>query len=571
MLIRDLNDTAPHILRHSASEVGNRLAIRLQFAGQPDMLITHCDLLRGSAAMADVYRQAGLGQDDVIILILDHGPSLVYGCFGAMLAGAVPSIMPVPSEKIAPDRYRESIAALMRVTHPAAIVAYPELEDDLRRLLPGVETLKALLPLDNMQPPPPREPEADHAPPDADTIALLQHSSGSTGLQKGVALSHRSILNQVESYSQAIRLSDDDVVVSWLPLYHDMGLIAGFLMPVLARIPLVLMSPFDWVRAPGMLLRAVHQHGGTLCWLPNFAYNFLAQKVPDAELEGLNLSSWRAVVNCSEPMRHDSHQMFYRRLAPYGLRREALTTCYAMAENVFAVTQGGFDVPVVIDRVDRLTLAEHRRAEPATGDAPPVEMVSAGVPIAGTQVRVVDGDGRDVPERQVGEIALLSDCMLTGYYHRPDATAAAFLDEWYLTGDLGYLADGHLYITGRKKDLIIVGGKNIYPQDLEALVNQVEGVHPGRVVAFGIPNEQTGTEDVAILAETRTDDQDERRATARRIRQAIAQGSDVVARYVEVLDWMWLIKTSSGKIARTANRDKYLKTFRPELAGQVLP
>jgi acyl-CoA synthetase (AMP-forming)/AMP-acid ligase II len=331
------------------------------------------------------------------------------------------------------------------------------------------------------------------------------------------------------------------------------------------------MSPFDWVRAPWLLFHAVHRHRGTLCWLPNFAYKFLAQNVPDEQLVGLDLSSLRAVINCSEPMHYDSHRMFGQRFAPYGLRREALTTCYAMAENVFAVTQGGFDVPVVIDRVDRRTLAEHRRAEPAGDEAPAVEMVSAGMPIAGTQVRVLDGKGRDAPERHVGEIALFSNCMLTGYYHRPDATASAFLGEWYLTGDLGYLAGGHLFVTGRKKDLIIVGGKNIYPQDIEALVNQVNGVIPGRVVAFGIPNEQTGTEDVVILAETGTDDQDERRAIAGRVRQAVAQGSDVMARYVKVLDRMWLIKTSSGKIARAANRDKYLKTFKPELAGQVVP
>ncbi len=212
-------------------------------------------------------------------------------------------------------------------------------------------------------------------------IVLLQHSSGTTGLQKGVALSHAAVFRQLDAYADAIRLRPDDTIVSWLPLYHDMGLIAGFILPVLRGIPLVLMSPFDWVRAPYKLLQAVSRHRGTLSWLPNFAYNFCAQKIRDRDLEGVDLSSWRAVINCSEPMHFKSHAMFRERFAAHGLSPAALATCYAMAENVFAVTQGGIDAPVTVDAVSQRSLLIDRMARPAADGEAAMNMLSCGRPL----------------------------------------------------------------------------------------------------------------------------------------------------------------------------------------------
>jgi acyl-CoA synthetase (AMP-forming)/AMP-acid ligase II len=397
----------------------------------------------------------------------------------------------------------------------------------------------------------------------ADEIVLLQHSSGTTGLQKGVALSHQAIFNQLHSYAEALRMRSDDVIVSWLPLYHDMGLIAGFSLPILSRIPLVLMSPFDWVRAPQRLMQATCRYRGTLTWLPNFAYNFCAQKVRPSQLEGVDLTSWRAVINCSEPMHWASHQMFLERFRPFGLRSEALATCYAMAENVFAVTQGGIEAPVTVDTVDGYALVTLRRAVSAGGSKGTIAMLSAGLPIKNTRLRILDAKGGDLPERHIGEIAIQSDCMLSGYFRRPDLTEKAFRDGWYLSGDLGYLAGGELYITGRKKDLIIVGGKNIYPQDLERLASDVPGVHPGRAVAFGVFNAEMGTEEVVMLVESDDDDPAIHQAIAEQIRLRVTRGSDVVLRIVQVVERGWLLKTSSGKIARSANREKYLNEKAP--------
>jgi acyl-CoA synthetase (AMP-forming)/AMP-acid ligase II len=195
-------------------------------------------------------------------------------------------------------------------------------------------------------------------------------------------------------------------------------------------------------------------------------------------------------------------------------------------------------------------------------------MLSAGRPIDNTRLRVVNAAGEDVPERSIGEIVLQSDCMLTGYYRRPDLTEKAFLSGWYCTGDLGYLANGELYVTGRKKDLIIVGGKNIYPQDLEHLACEVPGVHPGRVVVFGVYNEQNGTEDVILVveAEDELQDEEDRLRLANDVRRRVTRGSDIALRHVQVVRRNWLLKTSSGKIARAANREKFLAECQDEMS-----
>jgi fatty-acyl-CoA synthase len=557
--------TLASILRDNYSAAPDRAAITLLQPRQPDRPLSFRRLMQGAAGYARAYMSAGVQPGEVVVLILQHGEPLVYAFWGALLAGGVPSIMPYLTEKLAPDKYRQELAALVAITRPAAIVTYPEFAPEVHAALAALESgaptsVRAVLRADVVGPE--AEPDLASLPgmrQTPDDLALLQHSSGTTGLQKGVALSHRAVLNQLDCYSAAIHLSGDDVIVSWLPLYHDMGLIAGFVMPVARQVPLVLMSPFDWVRAPFRLLQAVSQYHGTLSWLPNFAFNFCSQKIRDRDLQGVDLGSWRAVINCSEPMRWESHEAFGKRFGPLGLRPQALATCYAMAENVFAVSQGGIDRPVTVDPVDRRALIGEKVARPAQADGPDVVMMlSAGRPLSNVRVRVLDEQRRDLPERSVGEIALSSDCMLSGYYHRPDLTAQSFFEGYFLTGDMGYQADGEFYVTGRKKDLIIVGGKNVHPQDLEALAAEVPGVHPGRVVAFGVFDEQAGTEDVVVVAEAETTAEDERQFIGDAVRLRINQGSDVAVRRVHIVGPRWVLKTSSGKVARAANRDKYI-------------
>ena len=551
--------TVTDVLFRTIQEEPDRIALVLQ-SPDGDQAITYTDLIRGALGYAKLLEDAGVRSNEPVILLLQHGRPLIEAFFGAILHGAVPAIMPFLTEKLSPERYRQSLAALIEITKPAAIITYPAFTDEVARARKEGDSVRSvILWTEAVSPTDISWETLGGMRSEPEDIVLLQHSSGTTGLQKGVALSHRAVLYQLKTYAEAIKMTRDDVVVSWLPLYHDMGLIAGFIMPILLRSKLILMSPFDWIRAPYRLLSAISQYRGTLSWLPNFAYNFSARKVRDRDLDNIDLSSWRAVINCSEPMRWKSHEDFFNRFSKYGLKRQALATCYAMAENVFAVTQGGIESPVVVDEIDRRSLLEDQIASPAKADEDAIKMLSAGQPIDGTTLRVIDAEGVDLPDRHVGVIALQGDCLLSGYYNRDDLTQETFIGRWYITGDLGYLVDGELFVTGRKKELIIVGGKNVFPQDLEELAMDVEGVHPGRVVAFGLFNEELGTEEIGVIAEVNVTEDDLRVKIAREIRDQIARGTDVTARYVLTVDRGWLIKTSSGKIARGANRDKYLQ------------
>lgn len=541
-------------------------AITILYNQNPEKVLTYRQLVEESAAYRTILDGNGVQTGEVVILILNHGENLVYAFWGAILHGAIPSIMPFLTEKLEPEHYRQSLASLFEITKPAAVITYPEFIEEVRTAASNSPSIRAIISTSDVITPASFSPNLlSEKNRSAEDIVLLQHSSGTTGLQKGVALSHQAVFNQIESYSKALHLNTSkhgqDIIVSWLPLYHDMGLIAGFIMPILTRTPLVLMSPFDWVRAPYKLMQAISKYRATLCWLPNFAYNFCAQKIRNRDLENVDLSSLRAVINCSEPMYWDSHHMFLERFSQFGFRAEALATSYAMAENVFAVTQGGIDKPITIDVIDRGSLLSGKVTLPTNDDNRGVKMVSAGYPIENTYVKVIDSKGKDLPERHIGEIAINSNCMLTEYYRRPDITEKAFNHGWYKTGDLGYMVNGEVFIIGRKKDLIIVGGKNVYPQDLERLAGLVPGVHPGRVVAFGVFNEEIGTEDVVIVAEVETQDENEKIKIGDDIRKQVTRGSDIALRFVHIVERNWLIKTSSGKIARSANREKYLAEY----------
>jgi acyl-CoA synthetase (AMP-forming)/AMP-acid ligase II len=553
--------TLPNLLQRSYQDVPDKTSIILQHAGQPDKLLTYRDLIHGANRFALTYAREGIHSGEVVILILQHGEDLIHSFWGAILHGAIPSIMPFLTEKLAPEKYRADLAALIAITKPTTIVTYPEFEAEVRSALVEGDSVRHVILTNQIEAE--AEPNFESlqgfksSPED---IVVLQHSSGTTGLQKGVALSHRAVLNQMDAYGKAIKLnSDKDVIVSWLPLYHDMGFIACFLMPVLLRIPLVNMSPFDWVRAPYRLHQSVSQYKGTLTWLPNFAYNFCAHKIRERNLEGVDLSTWRAIINCSEPVHVESHDLFFEKFSAYGLNKSSLQTCYAMAENVFAVTQSPLDGMPAVDEIDRETFMTQRLATPPVAGQPSMKMTSSGHPLPNTKIRVVDADFNDLPDRSVGEIAVQSDCMLTEYFNRPDATEAVIKNGWYLTGDYGYIADGELYVSGRKKDLIIVGGKNVYPQDLEALASEVNGVHAGRTVAFGMYDEEEGTEEVVIIAEAESTVPSEQEAIADAIRKHVTKSSAIALRHVKVVDDKWIIKTSSGKTARSANKEKFLK------------
>jgi len=530
--------------------------------------LTYKDIYEGACRYERELTKAGINSGDVVILILPHGLDLIFAYFGVILNGSIPSIMPFLTEKLIAEKYRKDFNSLIETSRPSALITFSDFEDEIKLLNTYESSIGTVIISDEVELNHGLEGEIfKHAGliHHEEEIVLLQHSSGTTGLQKGVALSHKSVFNQLESYQTALKINEDDVIVSWLPLYHDMGLIAGFLLPILYGIPLVLMSPFDWVKAPYKLMQAISKFRGTLCWLPNFAYNFCAKKIRDRDLENVDLSSLRAVTNCSEPMRFSSHEMFIKRFKPFGFKEDAIATSYAMAENVFAVTQGGIDRPINYDEVDLKTLQENNIAIPVQQGNQSVVMVSAGKPILNVEVNIIDSLGNYLDERQIGEIIIRSNCMLNEYYNRDEITRNSFVNGWFKTGDFGYIADQEIYISGRKKDLIIIGGKNVYPKDLETIAMGVEGVHPGRVVAFGVYNEIKGTEDVVIIAEIEEGFKDKKGQIIDDIRKKVTQESAIALRKIMLVNKKWLIKTSSGKIARALNKKKYIKEITPRV------
>jgi acyl-CoA synthetase (AMP-forming)/AMP-acid ligase II len=512
-------------------------------------------ITRGSQLAAELAAR-GIRPRTVVIVLLPHSTDLYCAFFGAVLAGMIPSMLAVPSFKLNTAHYRQELEALLARSGAGAVVTDLATAGQLGVTgdrLAGASVLLA----DCVAPAAAALPDAAVSP---DDVVLLQHSSGSTGLKKGVALSSRAVLNQIEAYAPAIGLRDDDRIASWLPLYHDMGLIACAVMPAVAGVPVTALSPFHWVTRPGSLLRAIHEDRCTLAWLPNFAYEFLATRVRGSQIEGVRLDSLRALINCSEPTLARSHRRFLERYRSYGLRPESLWTCYAAAETTFAISQSTLASPPRVEQLDRERFLAAGEAITLTGsDAPTLELMSGGPLLAGTEARIVDEQGRDLEDRRVGEIAIRSTSLFSGYHAQPEETAAALRDGWYFSGDLGYRAEGHLFVTGRKKDLIIIAGRNYYPQDIERIVSQVAGIYPGRAVAFGVEDPGLGTERLVVLAEVDDAGLVDSVELAARVRAAVAEDLDCAIDDLRLLPHLSLLKTSSGKIARRPNRDRYLK------------
>lgn len=544
-------------VRNLAAERPSDVFAKLLFHGAEPVTITYEGLLREAGRFANFYASRDVRKQDVVLIILDHSPEVIYAHVGAILLGAVPSLLPFPSDKVPANVYWEQIRLIFGLCQPRLVVTYDPLRDRLESdrghgYVGVVERASAAKD---------HRSEIDPVPVlSPDDVAVLQHSSGTTGMKKGVALSHRAVLNQLRNYAAALRLRNTDHIVSWAPLYHDMGLMAGYLLPLCAGIRVTLVSTFEWLARPALFLEAISKERGTVCWMPNFAYAFMAKTVPDEHLQGVDLTSLRALINAGEPISDENHQAFVERFKGYGLRASALATAYGMAENTLAVTQGGIAAPLAVIEVDSELLSCIGRAAPADPDTRKRRrLVSSGTLLPNNEVRIVGDSGEPLKDRSMGEIWVRSDSLMTGYHRRPDLDEEAFSDGWYRTGDLGFLLEGELFVTGRKKDMMIIAGKNIYPQDVDEIASAVPGVYPGRVVSFSVPNEDLGTEDVVIMAETLLKEERQRWELKMKVSVAVRQRLECAVSEVVLCDHMTLLKSSSGKISRPANRELYLR------------
>jgi fatty-acyl-CoA synthase len=524
---------------------------------------TFSNLINSAERIALALLDNGISHGDVCGIILRHNPFLYPLYLAISCIGGIPAVLAFPNARLHPDKFREGLMGMSERSGLDWILSERELEATLAPLLIGHKsTVKGMhFPLEwklsggrtknNIE-----RLVKQNAGMSQTEPCLLQHSSGTTGLQKPVMLSHQSVLKHCINYGKEIKVKENDKVISWLPLYHDMGLIAAFHLPLIFGIPSVQIDPFEWVISPMILLKAITKEKGTICWLPNFAFNMMAEKIRDEDIVDIDLSSLRMVINCSEPIRYESNQKMLKRFAKVGLKKSAISSCYAMAETTFAVTQtpaGKTPKKVEVDRV----MLSRGKVKPAKKGKTVRVCVSSGVPIKGCKIKIGGYTGKMEDESRIGEIIIRSESMFNGYRNYPEKTAKVYKDGWYYSGDLGFRKKNDLYVIGRIKDIIIIAGNNIYPEDIEDAVGKVSGVIPGRVVAFGIEDASIGSEKLCVIAETAALDEAQKTQIKKSILKA-GMGIDVTISEVVLVPGKWLIKSSSGKPSRGANAERVL-------------
>ncbi len=527
-------------------------------AGGAEVAITYGRLRDEAAVVAGGLRERGVGRGDTVALMLPTGLDFLRAFFGILLARAIPVPIypPVRLDRLAEYAIRQS--AILADAGVRLLVTIPSARPVVRLLRPAVPTLADVVTADELAAAgaPVSGPEGGSHDP-----ALIQYTSGSTGHPKGVLLTHGNLLANVRAIATALEIRPTDAGVSWLPLYHDMGLIGSWLTCLHRGLPLTLLPPTAFLARPERWLWAIHQRRATLSAAPNFAYELCARRVSDQALEGLDLSSWRVALNGAEPVSRGTLERFTLRFSPHGFRPEAMMPVYGLAECSVALCFPPVGREPRVDRVVRGPFQTEGRAQAAPpGDATALEFVSAGRELPEHEVRIVDDAGTPVDERSVGRLVFRGPSTTAGYYRQPEATAAITLPGgWLDSGDLAYRAEGEIHVCGRRKDLIIKGGRNLVPQEIEEAAAAIEGIRRGCVVAFGVPNAALGTEALVIVAETRVEDDAVRERLAGAVTERVAEAVEVPPDQVVLVPPGAVPKTSSGKVRRAATRERYLQ------------
>ena len=565
--------TLTEILRLRGRGEPARAHIHLYEENDQLRTITFGELYERASTVAAELQRRGLEPGQTVSIMLPTCAEFFWTFAGILLAGGIPVPIypPFRADRIAEYAKRQS--NILRNAEARFLVTWKQAEGLARLLKPAVPTLREVLNAQSLASAAtakvptaqeggstqwrPVEHLAHHAR--GEDIAFLQYTSGSTGDPKGVVLTHANLLANIQSIVSGIEIKPDDVAVSWLPLYHDMGLIGAWFVPLFTGIPLVVMSPLAFLSRPDRWLWAIHKHRGTISPAPNFAYELCVRKIPDKDLEGLDLSSWRAATNGAEPVRSETLERFATRFAAYGFHREAITPVYGLAEATLAISVPKLGAGYKVDRIERGAFESGGNAKPAKADdAARLEFVNAGKPVPGVEVRIVDGEGRNLGERAEGSLWFRGASATSGYYRNPAATQELMHDgDWLNSGDLAYWADGEIYITGRAKDIIIKAGRNLYPHEVEEIAGRVQGVRIGCVVAFGAPDERSGSERLVVTAEVRD------MASAKRIEDEIARAVNdalgIPPDLVTLLPPQSIPKTSSGKLRRSETRRLFLE------------
>lgn len=502
----------------------------------------------------------GVAAGDRIIIVLPQGFELMAAFLACIAIGAIPSILPPVSPKQDPRLYWRDMGVLLARIEARLLITFEAFVADADAFMPGARGHIAIA----SELVGAKTASAVWRKPEPEDVAFLQHSSGTTAVKKGVMITHAAAVGQLRSYGRSLALSENDKVVSWLPLYHDMGLIACFLLPVMLGLDLVLLDTLEWVVAPSLLLETFERHAGTLAWLPNFAF----QHICDATREDrtFDLTSVRALINCSETCRPETMEGFTARFADCGLGPGAVQTCYAMAETVFAVSQSPLGAPPRSLYVAGRDFAIGEPLEICAPDQATRRLASCGAPIEDVEVHILDTAGAPLGPGVVGQIAVRAPFLFNGYYRLPDETATTLADGWVMTGDLGLVSDGEIYVTGRLKDMLIVHGKNIMAHDVEAAIGPVAGVKAGRAVALGVFDPRAASDNLVAIIEC--DGADVTPAEVKReVKRAVARTLGLTLSRVYVAPSGWIVKSTSGKLNRRENLEKFLD---PDLGAMLV-
>jgi 1-acyl-sn-glycerol-3-phosphate acyltransferase len=539
--------------------------------GAPQAL-TYGDLLGRARRAAEGLQAAGVERGQAVALMLPSGHDYFVAFYGALLAGGVPVPLYPPARRSQIEDHLRRQAGILKTSQAVALITFPEVMTVARLLRVQVVGLGRVTTVADLEAGGGKS-EVDGAGA-AEDLALLQFTSGSTGRPKGVMLTHANLLANLRAIGKALAIGPEDVIVSWLPLYHDMGLIGAWMASLYYGMPLVLMSPLSFLARPARWLQALSRYRGTLSAAPNFAYELCARKIADEELAGVDLSAWRFALNGAEPVSPEAMRRFTRRFRRFGFRPEAMAPVYGLAECSLALAFPPLGRGPLVDVVEREPFERWGRAvpvEPAAGEesaaagAAPgdagaekvLRFAGCGVPLPGHELRIVDAAGHEVGDRQEGRLQFRGPSATSGYFRDPEATRRLRHGDWLDTGDRAYTVGREVFITGRDKDIIIRAGRNLYPHELEEAVGEVAGVRKGCVAVIGVADPETGTERLVVLAETR----EQQEPVRQRLREAVQDA--VVGLLGEPADEVVLVpphavpKTSSGKVRRAASRELY--------------
>lgn len=550
-------------LDYQARYQPTRKTLFFQDQGECVLEWSYAELRDRAGRMAGGLAGRGVKAGDRVGIMLPSGSDYVATFYGVLWLGAIPVPLYPPFRLDQLQDYIKRQAAILSVAGVKLLVSFDRAKAVLPLLKMNASELRDVVTAN----------ELDESAPVASPgeLGLIQFTSGSTGLPKGVTLTQQALLHNIRAYGFAMELGHQDVTISWLPLYHDMGLIGTMLGSIYHGQPLVLMGPQDFLARPARWLWAVHKYRGTVSPAPNFAYEICARKIPDSELQDLDLSSWRIALNGAEAVREETLLRFTERYAPYGFRNEAHFPAYGLAEATLAVTFPPPERGPVVARVHRDRLEREGVVASCGPNDSSLALVACGRPLPEMEIRIVDDRGEVLPDCRRGHLQFRGPSSLDSYYNNPEATRQVKdSDGWVKTGDLAYISEGELYLTGRSKDLIVVAGRNLHPEDIEDVVAEVAGVRRGCVAAFALTSQSEGTESLVVVAESKSHQEGpDKQALVKEIASAVTRHLGLAPEQIHVVAPHTVPKTPSGKIRRAETRKRLQEgTLRPS-AGIV--